>query len=341
MPQQPPKPDADGPPRNAAMQVVRTLRGAGHLAYFAGGCVRDELLGLPPADFDVATDATPDRVRTMFPRASEVGKAFGVVIVLIDGHVIEVATFRADGTYSDSRRPDQVRFSTPDDDARRRDFTVNALYLDPLADPGKNPPGLPRAPISGAVIDLVGGVPDLHARVIRAVGDPEQRLAEDHLRALRAARLAAKLGFRVDEGTARAIRAHAAELRGVSRERIGDEVRRMLSHPSRAAAAGLMADLGLVKPVLGVDPPPAGAEGGALSTLPTTAAYATALGAWAMDLGLLSDAGDLGTVASAWRTALCLSNAERDALRDLLEGLPLLLGNWSGLGVAVRKRAAG
>src|SRR5688572_17117161 len=234
--------------RAAATEIVARLRGSGHAAYFAGGCVRDELLGLHPTDYDVATDAPPQRIRELFPRTAEVGAAFGVMLVHLyraggGGITVEVATFRAEGPYSDARRPDTVRFSDAPTDAARRDFTINALFLDPLA--------APDAPaIEGHVVDYVGGVADLRAGVVRAVGDPHQRLAEDHLRALRAVRFTARLGFALDPATADAVRQHAAELRGVSRERIGEEVRRMMGHPSRARAAELLAQLGLDVPVL-------------------------------------------------------------------------------------------
>jgi poly(A) polymerase len=209
--------------RRAGEAIIRTLVQAGHAAYFAGGCVRDELLGLTPTDYDVATDATPDRISALFPRTSEVGAAFGVVLVKSGREVTEVATFRSEGAYSDRRRPDSVTFSNPAEDAKRRDYTVNALFLDPHAGGAGSVEGavVTSHGSHGRVIDFVGGLLDLERRVLRAVGDPDQRLAEDHLRALRAARLAAKLGFQIDPGTAQAIRQHASQLQGVSRERIG------------------------------------------------------------------------------------------------------------------------
>src|SRR5690606_2867641 len=181
--------------------IASTLRSHGHIAYFAGGCVRDALLGHPPTDYDIATDATPDRVQSLFDRTAAVGAHFGVVLVKRRGVTVEVATFRSEGPYSDQRRPDSVTFSDPESDAQRRDFTINALFLDPLAG-GHQSDG-------GQVIDFVGGQRDLQQKVVRAVGDPDQRLAEDHLRALRAVRFAARLGFRLDEPTAEAIRRHA------------------------------------------------------------------------------------------------------------------------------------
>lgn len=320
-------------PREAALSIVRRLRESGHLALFAGGCVRDELLGREPDDYDVVTTAIPDVISDVFRgRTSHVGAHFGVVIVRERGVMVEVATFRTDGSYTDRRRPDAVTFSTPEQDARRRDFTVNALFLDPLGTPN-----LPRA--RGEVIDHVGGIDDLRARVIRAVGDPHARLAEDHLRALRAARLAAKLSFTVEPLTAAAIRAHASELSGVSRERIGEEIRMMLSHPSRAAAARLMRELALEGPALhrssaeGCDFP-------LLAGLAPSASLLAALPAYALDLGAAPTVAGAAEVTAAWRTALCLSNEEQAAIRHCLTSLELLEGGFLAASVAAQKRAA-
>lgn len=314
-------------PRPVATSIVRSLRDAGHEAYFAGGCVRDEILGLAPDDYDVATSARPDDVRRAFRNVNEVGASFGVLLVRERGQVVEVATFREEGVYSDKRRPDQVRFSTAEADARRRDFTINALFLDPLED---GPPHA-RSPRGGRVIDHVRGLADLHGRIVRAVGDPEARLAEDHLRALRGVRLSSRLGFEIDPRTADAIARHARDLEGVSRERIGEEVRRMLMHPTRAVAAGRLQALGLDAPTLGDHHLAAPLR--ALTAIPEIADYPTSLAAWAMDRGA-ADA------ARRWRAALCLSNDDRDALRECLSGVAMLEGDWDRLGVAARKRAA-
>jgi poly(A) polymerase len=367
-----------GSSRDAALAVVRTLVGGGHVAYFAGGCVRDELLGLTPEDYDVATDATPDRVRSLFPRSQEVGAAFGVMLVRAStpsGRVftIEVATFRSDGTYTDRRRPDQVHFSDPVADANRRDFTINAMFLDPLAGeagaplrspPHPSPPSPPVPP--PGLIDHVGGLADLRVGVIRAVGDPEKRLAEDHLRALRAVRFASRFGFRVDPGTADAIRRHASDLLGVSRERIGDEVRRLMASPSRAAAARLLDELALDAPTL-AEPPGdgAGAKSGVeaggsgpaagypllsgLTEAPPPPLH-TCLAAWALDrpappspapllLHLHPEA--ISDVVARWRTALCLSNEERDGFSCVLSTLAALLAGWENTTTASQKRLAG
>ena len=175
-------------PRDAALAVVHTLRAAGHTAYLAGGCVRDALLGLEPKDHDVATDATPDTVQSLFRSTAAVGAAFGVVLVYIPmpqrgRHTIEVATFRAEGAYSDGRRPDEVRFTTAEEDAKRRDFTINGLFADP---PPEGESG------DDTTIDFVGGQDDLKAGVIRAIGAPGARFGEDYLRMLRAVRFAAR-----------------------------------------------------------------------------------------------------------------------------------------------------
>lgn len=323
-------------PRDAALEIVAALRGAGHEAYFAGGCVRDELLGLQPEDFDVATSARPESVRYLFHSVSEVGASFGVMLVRVRNTITEVATFREEGSYSDSRRPDAVRFSTPEADARRRDFTINALFLDPLDTSERQ---------QGRVIDFVGGLEDLDARLIRAVGRPEDRLAEDHLRALRAVRLASRLGFDIDPDTNAAIREHAFELRGVSRERIGDELRKMLAHRSRAVAAARLQELGLDAPSL--DEAPARPALTALHGIPADASFTGALAAWTIDRLASREQADpehlrsqAPSVATRLRRSLCLSNDETTALRDTLEGVARLEGRWLTEPVAAQKRAA-
>ena len=186
----------------AAEQVVRRLQQAGYTAYFAGGCVRDMRLGIEPVDYDVATEARPPQVVELFRHSRLVGEAFGVVLVRLMGCDVEVATFR------DGRRPDHVDFSDARHDAHRRDFTVNGMFYDPLAD---------------RLIDYVGGQEDLRRRVIRCIGEPAQRFDEDYLRMLRAVRFAARLGWPIDPATAQAIADHAPRLARISRERIGME----------------------------------------------------------------------------------------------------------------------
>jgi poly(A) polymerase len=221
--------------RRVAEGVVRRLRGAGHEAYFVGGCVREMLLGHEPADHDVTTDATPDRVAEIFPHVVEVGRRFGVMTVIDEGVHVEVATYRTEESYSDGRRPDSVRFATAREDISRRDFTVNALLHDP---------------VSGEVVDHVGGLADLKARVLRTVGDPRERFAEDHLRILRAVRFTARLGFTLEASTRDACRELAATVVRVSPERVRDELGRMLLHATRAEAFRLLDDLGVMRHVL-------------------------------------------------------------------------------------------
>jgi len=215
---------------HAALQIVNELRAGGHAALLAGGCVRDMLLNRTPKDYDVATDAQPARVRVLFSRARLVGAKFGVVLVRKSGFDIEVATFRSDGPYSDGRHPDAVTFGTDVEDARRRDFTINGLFLDPLDD---------------RVIDYVGGRDDLTAGVIRTIGDPDQRFAEDHLRMLRAVRLAARLGFAIEPRTAQAIERLAPHLAAISPERIWQELEEILTAPTRIVGWSLLVQLGL------------------------------------------------------------------------------------------------
>jgi poly(A) polymerase len=200
--------------REAACSVVRRLREAGYEAVFAGGCVRDRLRGLEPSDYDIATNALPDVVENLFERTIPVGKQFGIVIVLVGDTPFEVATFREDGPYLDGRRPQSVRFSDARTDALRRDFTINAMFEDPL---------------DGRVLDYVGGKADLERGLIRAVGDPRLRFAEDRLRMLRAVRFAARFGFEIDAPTFEAIRTDARHLPEVSAERIGEEIVRILT----------------------------------------------------------------------------------------------------------------
>lgn len=234
----------DSEPKSFALQVVRRLRDAGFEAVWAGGCVRDALLKIVPGDYDVATSARPDDVVRLFgrKRSVSVGASFGVIIVLgerrSEGQV-EVAAFRSDGPYSDGRRPDSVEYCSAEEDALRRDFTINGMFFDP---------------ISGQVIDYVNGQQDLEQGVIRAIGNAEERFAEDKLRMLRAARFAARYSFSLDTATADAVRRQAAELNQVSVERIAQELRRMLGHPSRLTAMELLVDMRLFSVVFPMVP---------------------------------------------------------------------------------------
>lgn len=224
------------PQREFAVSVVRTLRAEGFEALWAGGCVRDALLGLAPKDYDVATTAIPDDVIRIFgpKRTVAVGASFGVIMVLApkkSGGQVEVATFRRDGDYLDGRRPVSIEFCAPAEDARRRDFTINGLFYDPVSD---------------QVIDYVNGQQDLRDRIVRAIGNPEDRFREDKLRMLRAVRVTATFGFQLDQATADAIRLHCRELHQVSVERIAQELRRMLAHPTRGVAVRLLEDTRLL-----------------------------------------------------------------------------------------------
>jgi putative nucleotidyltransferase with HDIG domain len=218
-----------------ALDIVRTLKKNGHQAYFVGGCVRDLLLKKTPKDFDVATDATPERVAKIFPRTVPVGAQFGVMLVVMEGQPFEVATFRADKEYKDGRRPTGVRFTDAKEDALRRDFTVNGLFYDPL---------------TKEVHDWVGGQKDLKKKIIRAIGDPKKRFEEDKLRLLRAVRFASVLGFRIEPKTAAAAKRLAPKIKAVSSERVRDELVKMFTGPDPGHALTLLDKSGLLKAVL-------------------------------------------------------------------------------------------
>ncbi|MBL8793551.1 MAG: CCA tRNA nucleotidyltransferase [Planctomycetia bacterium] len=226
--------------REFAISVVRRLRDAGYQALWAGGCVRDELLGLVPKDYDVASNARPEEVRKHFRHTVAVGLSFGVVKVIGPRQEgvfleVEVATFRNDGVYSDGRRPDAVVYSTAEEDALRRDFTINGMFFDPL---------------ENRLIDYVGGQADLQGRMLRAIGDPAARFSEDKLRLLRGVRVATRFDLTIEPATRAAMQAMAPQIHAVSVERIADELRQLLTHPRRAAGLNLLFDIGLVQPVL-------------------------------------------------------------------------------------------
>ena len=286
--------------KQSATEIVRTLRDHAHQAYLVGGCVRDLLLGREPADYDVATDATPDEVMRIFPRTWSVGAQFGVVLVPVEKEkqvlrfaqedngrgVVEVATFRCDGLYTDGRHPDQVTYTrNPKEDVQRRDFTINGLLLNPLND---------------EVLDYVGGRADLSAGIIRTIGQPERRFAEDKLRMLRAVRFAARFGYRIDPATFEAIRALRSQIHQVSRERVRDELVKMLSEGHARRAFELLDQTGLLKEVLpevdkmhGVEQPPQFHPEGdvwvhtllLLESLPEKASLTLAMGALLHDVG--------------------------------------------------------
>jgi poly(A) polymerase len=221
--------------RAEAVHIVQTLVKAGHEAVFAGGCVRDMLRGVEPKDYDVATSALPEQVRRIFPNSHAVGAHFGVIIVVLRGVPFEVATFRRDGDYSDGRHPDAVEFTSAEEDAKRRDFTVNGLFYDPLKE---------------QVVDYVGGRADLEKKILRAIGDPRQRFKEDHLRLLRAIRFATVLGFEIEEATWVAVREMAGSIQKVSAERIRMELEKVFLHAERVRGFDLLVQSGLMKEVL-------------------------------------------------------------------------------------------
>ena len=312
--------------REDAMAVLRRLRDAGHVAYFAGGCVRDLLLGRTPTDYDVATDAPPARVRKLFSNTQAVGAAFGVILVRIRGSQIEVATFRAEAGYADGRHPSQVHFTTAQHDAQRRDFTINGLFLDPISD---------------QVIDYVGGQADLQAKTVRAIGDPRERFEEDHLRMLRAVRFAARLGFSVAPETESAIRDHAKHLTRISPERIAAELRIMLTPTSRAQAYRLLNDLGLLELIFRFLKAPSTAIANYGNSLFCSTAtdkaitFPLALALASIDRQIWSDRSAevrdalshaaVHRLVHALRQSLRISNQESDALAGILEGIDFLL----------------
>src|ERR1041385_9044563 len=218
-----------------ARKVAARLREQGHIAYFAGGCVRDMVRGLTPKDYDIATDARPENVQALFPHTYAVGAHFGVIIVLEEGFQFEVATFRSDEAYIDGRHPTAVHFSSPEADAQRRDFTINGMFYDPVA---------------SEVIDLVGGQADIAAKLVRAIGDPAQRFAEDRLRMLRAVRFAAALDYQIDKQTWDALVANAASINQISAERIRDELILISMSPNRVRGWDLLDASGLMRAIL-------------------------------------------------------------------------------------------
>ncbi|MEY2547385.1 MAG: hypothetical protein QOG48_2502 [Verrucomicrobiota bacterium] len=218
-----------------AREICARLREGGHIAYFAGGCVRDLLRGQSPKDVDVATDARPEEVQKIFPRTFDVGAAFGIIVVVEDRMNFEVATFRSDDAYIDGRRPTAVHFSSPEEDAKRRDFTINGMFFDPAKD---------------EVIDHVGGRVDLEARLVRAIGDPAQRFAEDRLRMLRAVRFATVLDYKIDNQTWEALVANAQAITQISAERIRDELVKIFLSPHRVRGWDLLDESGLLRAIL-------------------------------------------------------------------------------------------
>lgn len=218
-----------------ATNITRRLQTAGYAAYWVGGCVRDYLLGREPQDYDIATSARPEQIEAIFPRTIPVGRQFGVIIVLESGHEFQVATFRAEADYQDGRHPEQVRFADAQADASRRDFTVNGLFYDP---------------VTQQTHDWVGGEADLRAKLLRTIGSPDERFAEDHLRLLRAVRFAAQLDFQIEAATFAALKANATKIKSVSAERVREELMKLFRPPHAARGLDLLRDSGLLAQIL-------------------------------------------------------------------------------------------
>ncbi len=234
---------------DTAIAIVRRLRGAGHEAFWVGGCVRDLVRGVVPKDFDIVTSARPEEVQALFPRTAPVGARFGVMIVIDNGRTYEVATFRTEAGYDDGRHPSRVAYATAEEDVLRRDFTINGLLMDPE---------------TGRIIDYVDGRRDIERRIIRTIGAPDKRFAEDRLRMLRAVRFAATLGYAIDAETYEAIQKQASGIRGISAERIREELSRTLTSGGARRGMELLAESGLLAELLpemsvlrSVDQPPA------------------------------------------------------------------------------------
>ncbi len=221
--------------KEKAISIIRRLSEEGYEAYLAGGCVRDYLLGKSPQDYDIATNARPEAIQKIFPQTVAVGTQFGVILVIAGGEPFEVATFRYDGPYLDGRRPSHVRFASMEEDILRRDFTINGMVYDPIAD---------------RVIDLVGGRGDLSRRLVRAIGDPRERFQEDRLRMVRAVRFAAGLGFTIEEDTFKAVRGQASTITQISWERIGEEITRILTEGGARRGFELLDATGLLQVLL-------------------------------------------------------------------------------------------
>ncbi len=218
-----------------AVEIVRQLQGKGYTALFAGGCVRDMVMGIPSTDYDIATSARPEEVMGLFEKTIPVGAQFGVVLVLKEGHPFEVATFRSEGSYSDGRHPDSVSFCDPEGDAHRRDFTINGMFYDPTKE---------------KLLDYVGGQQDIKARVIRTIGEPHERFREDRLRMIRAVRFASHFEYQIEESTRKAIVEYAPKILSVSWERIREELEKILVHRNRSLGFKLLDELGLLEHIL-------------------------------------------------------------------------------------------
>lgn len=289
--------------KQAALKVIDILHKAGFQALLAGGCVRDMLMGAEPHDYDVATDARPEQVGKLFKKTLKVGAQFGVMVVLLDRSQIEVATFRSETGYADGRRPDKVQFTDAREDAIRRDFTINGMFYDPIAE---------------EVLDYVGGKDDLQNKTIRAIGNPTERFSEDHLRMLRAVRFAARFNYTIEDNTWQAIQNHCRKIEKISAERIATELEKILTHPNRHLGITLTADSGLLKNIFPICPEPIFTDGIAL--LNETQADID----FALALSFLLAAADTSQINNICRD-LKLSNDVRKKTQWILANFPELI----------------
>ncbi len=312
-----------------ATALVRSLQEHGHVAYFAGGCVRDRLLGIEPAEYDIATDAVPDKLKTLFPGSHLVGESFGVVLVRSRGHTFDIATFRSEGAYSDHRHPDEVTFCDAEEDSRRRDFTINGIFYDP---------------IECTHIDYHGGRADLENRLLRSIGVARDRFEEDHLRMLRAVRFASRFGLAIDPETRDAIASNAGELKGVSRERIGNEIRRMAIEGDWAAAVQSMSELGLEEAVLGsatADADWIRCRHLQAASVAAAERHQASIAAWLLDRSRSGDGESLETAhLDEIGDRLVSSNNDRLRLADIIGIHGILEDSWGDLSVSSQKRLA-
>lgn len=289
--------------REQALRIVKRLRKEGFQALFAGGCVRDRLLGRPAKDYDVVTDAVPDQIIPLFSKTLKIGAQFGVIMVILDGRQVEVATFRTEGGYQDGRHPGHVEFVSAKEDALRRDFTVNGMFFDP---------------ITSEVLDFVDGRKDLDQKILRTIGDPSHRFSEDYLRLLRAVRFAVQLDFKIEEQTWQAVKSHASKICGISAERIAMEIEAVLTHPDRSRGARLLVESGLAKAIF-PDFTGQQAEFGieVLQNLPEKVDFALSAAAFWADVP--------EKTALQWAKSLKLSNLTIKHIRFLLEKRGVLL----------------
>lgn len=288
--------------RAQALKVLKRLRQEGYQALFAGGCVRDYLLGRRPKDYDVVTDAVPDQIIPLFRKTLKIGARFGVVIVILEGKQVEVAAFRTESDYQDGRHPEKVEFATAKEDALRRDFTINGMFFDP---------------ISRQTLDFVGGQEDLQKKIIRTIGDPDERFGEDYLRLLRAVRFAVQLDFNIEEQTWQAVCRHAHKIRQISPERVAMELEQILTHPNRARGAHLLNDSGLAEAILpGFEEPCRLFGSKMLRHLPEETDFPLALAAYWAAAPLIK--------GMEWSKSLRLSNSAIKHIRFLLENKEIL-----------------